>query len=101
MIFSRIFKTFNGERKFQNLESEADDDTDIEAENLLRNGHVARQGGISNALIYFTATNVVILIITASSILSTGTFRTSEKNAVLRPISWWCKSNSVDCLICS
>ena len=94
MIFSMIFKPFTGEHKFQSLKSEADDDTDIESENLLQNGHVARQGGISNPLIYFTVANVVVLIITASLILSTGTFRTSEKNAILRPISWWCKSSS-------
>ncbi|KAF7181872.1 hypothetical protein CNMCM7691_001169 [Aspergillus felis] len=88
-MFSKIFKAFVGEHKFENLKSEADDDTDIESENLLRNGHVGRKAATSNAWIYFTVANLIILSITAALILSAGNFRTSEKNAVLRPISWW------------
>lgn len=94
MIFSDILKSFVGNYRFQSLNSEADGDTDIESENLLRITHGATKEHISKAWIYFTVANVTILIITASLILSTGTFWTSEKNAVLRPIAWWCKSGS-------
>lgn len=94
MIFSKILKSFVGNYRFQSLNSEADGDTDIESENLLRITHGATKEDISKAWIYFTVANVTILIITASLILSTGTFWTSEKNAVLRPIAWWCKSGS-------
>lgn len=94
MGFSELWEYFNRENEFHALETESHcgSEEDVEAEKLLKKGRPARKSAHSRAWIYLTLVNVIILSITIFLVLSaTRSLPGQEKNAVLRPISWWCK----------
>ncbi|KAF5856322.1 hypothetical protein ETB97_007530 [Aspergillus alliaceus] len=90
MMLSKLLKPFVQEHKFQSLKPETFDD-DIELEEPLISGNFVREPVFSNTCIFFTIGNLTILSITVSLILGARGRLPAEKNAVLRPVSWWCK----------
>lgn len=92
MGFSQLWKIFHRETKFHTLKTEAeyDEEDGIESEELLRKRSLAQKPAHSTTWIFLTIANVVIMSITIVVVLSGK--RSFEKNAILRPVSWWCKS---------
>lgn len=94
MGFSELWQYFKRENEFHALETESHcgSEEDVESEKLLTRGRLARKSGHPRAWIYLTIANVIILSITIFLVFTaTRSLPGYEKNAVLRPISWWCK----------
>jgi hypothetical protein len=94
---SKLWKLFHREPKFHTLKTDAeyDEEDGIESEELLRKKRsVAQNPSHSTTWIFLTVANVVIMSITIGVVLSGK--RSLEKNSVLRPVSWWCKSSCLD-----
>jgi hypothetical protein len=91
MTLQKVFKPFSKNYKFQTIKSQTYDNTDIESEEPLIKGGLVWKPAVSNAWIYLTIANLVILSITVYLLLHTKLLGVTEKNAVLRPVSWWCK----------
>jgi hypothetical protein len=99
MRFSNFWKLFHRKPKFYALRSEIDNDEEdgIESKELLEKRTLARKPAHSAAWIFLTITNVVILSINIFLVFSgKNSFSSDQKNAILRPVSWWCKSLCLD-----
>lgn len=95
MGLSELWKHFHQEPEFRALKTESHngDEEDIESENLLPKMSLPRKSSRPRAWICLTIANVIILCITIFLVLTTTrSLSGNEKNAVLRPVSWWCKS---------
>lgn len=95
MGLSELWQYFHQEPEFHALETESHegDEEDIESEKLLPRGRLARKSAHPRAWICLTIANVIILSITIFLVfIAMRSLPGNEKNAVLRPISWWCKS---------
>ncbi|KAF3384622.1 hypothetical protein F1880_002188 [Penicillium rolfsii] len=92
MGLSELWQYFQQETKFHALETDSHcgNEEDIESEKLLTNGRLARKSAHSRAWICLTIANVTILSITILLVLTaTRSLPGNEKNAALRPVSWW------------
>ncbi|RAK73206.1 oxidase ustYa family protein [Aspergillus fijiensis CBS 313.89] len=90
MVFSKLLRTFRQDFKFQALQTESrdSDEENIESEELLTKRSPPQNP--SRAWIYLTIANALLLSITIGLVLSAkGSFSSEEKNAILRPVSWW------------
>jgi hypothetical protein len=94
MILSKL-KLFSRDYRFQTLRPKTYEDPEIETEELLTDGNYARRSASSNAWIYLTIANLANLGITIALIFSSQHRPLLEINAGLRPVSWWCKYNSL------
>lgn len=93
MGLSGLWRYFNQETEFRAVKTESYDgeEEDNESEKLLRKRGIARKSVHPTACICLTVANVVILSITIFVVfIATGNLSRNEKNAILRPISWWC-----------
>jgi hypothetical protein len=95
MGLSEFWQYFQRETEFHALETDSHygNEEDVESEELLTKGRLARKSALPRAWICLTIANVIILSITIFLVFTaTRSLPSNEKNAVLRPISWWCKS---------
>ncbi|PYH42456.1 oxidase ustYa family protein [Aspergillus saccharolyticus JOP 1030-1] len=84
------FRSLNSGFKFRAVQSKScdDDEEDIESEELLtKRSHPER---LSKAWIYLTIANAIILSSTIAIVIGARSSSwKAEKNALLRPVSWW------------
>ncbi|OOO06786.1 Protein of unknown function DUF3328 [Aspergillus oryzae] len=92
--FSKFFKSFRRYHRFHPLDSSSASDDELAGkyeEHLLMDERLKRKTVIfkSRIWILLTITNLIILGITVSMILTSHCQLYAGKNADLRPISWW------------
>lgn len=95
MGLSELWTHFYQEPEFHALKNESHDgdEEDIESENLLPKMSLSRKSSHLRAWICLTIANVIILCISIFLVMTaTRSLSGNEKNTVLRPVSWWCKS---------
>lgn len=94
--FSKFFKSFRRYHRFHPLDSSSASDDELAGkyeEHLLMDERLKRETVIfkSRIWILLTITNLIILGITVSMIVTSHCQLYAGKNADLRPISWWCE----------
>ncbi|KAL4918795.1 hypothetical protein BDW62DRAFT_217421 [Aspergillus aurantiobrunneus] len=89
MILSNIWPSFQRKYIFQALRTDSSSEDELDSEGLLTVRKNARRQPSPLPWICFTTANLVILSITVSLVLSVRGLQTQERNAVLRPVSWW------------
>ncbi|KNG80950.1 hypothetical protein ANOM_011107 [Aspergillus nomiae NRRL 13137] len=91
MAFSKCSQITRKNYMFQTIKPEAydDDKIDSESETLIVNGKGVAKPRLPHSWIYLTMVNLMILGITVLLLLVWKSESPVERNAVLRPVSWW------------
>ena len=100
MQFFKRWRLFREEPKFHSLRNQSfdGDEGDIESEKLLPKAGLARHLARSNLKpwIYLTIANLIVLSMNIFlAVVTLGAIFSNQKNADLRPVSWWCTYYSI------